>query len=379
MKTKYFLFIGMIISFLLSACGNTSTNKNREGITHFAYQETENGKWGIMSVEGEVVVQPTFQGMPTPVTDDMFFVPRQDGTYELHNINEPEKIINANYTDVSSFSEGKAFVTKQGEGISCINKQGNILFQLPQDINCIHSFTAGMALVVKGSNHDCRFGYIDERGKMKTSFSYSLASQFINGYAIVMEIGDDDNVYIIDHNLNKMTNINADNEEETIDVILEKFLLWYLGMDEKAIPYVANGGEFGLKNLKGEILLTANSRYKNIASLQNGYCAYQTDEGCGIMDYAGNMLIKEKYSVIAPNINKSKTFIACIDDKWGIVSMDGKQISPFNYDFIIGVPNSSNYLSIKNNTFFLITNIGKIKGQFNKINLEIIPVIESNI
>ena len=98
------------------------------------------------------------------------------------------------------------------------------------------------------------------------------------------------------------------------------------------------------------------------------------------MDSLGKILVEDKYAMIGScNINNSKTFVASMDGKWGIVSIDGKQISPFNYDAIVGIENSSNYLAVKNNTVFLLTSTGKTKRQFYNISLEVNSSIKSSI
>lgn len=375
MRTKYFLFIGMIISFFLSACGNTSANNSSE-VTHFAYQEAENGKWGIMSVEGEVVIQPTFQGMPTPVTDDMFFVPRQDGTYELHNINEPEKIINANYTDVSSFSEGKAFVTRKGENISCIDKKGNILFALSQDIKTAFVFLNKRSLVI---NEEEKWGYVDINGKIIIPCKYLFSTSFMNNHAVVVE--DEENIYLIDDNGNKITAVNADNKPETIFSIRDNLVAWAGDISNGVIPYVADGG-FGLKNAEKNIVVPANPKYQLITSSIYGYYIYRTENGYGVMDGTGKEIIKDKYPVISNfNLNNNGIFTACIDDKWGILSINSeKQLCPFEYDYITAISNNSSYfIGMKNRMFYLITKNGEIKKQFKQISTTIKVNVSQNI
>ena len=375
MKTKYFLFIGMIISFFLSACGNTNGNNSSE-VTHFAYQEVENGKWGFMSVEGEVVVQPTFQGMPTPVTDDMFFVPRQDGTYELHNINEPEKIINANYTDVSSFSEGKAFVTRKGENISCIDKKGNILFALSQDIKTAFVFLNKRSLVI---NEEEKWGYVDINGKIIIPCKYFFSTSFMNNHAVVVE--DEENIYLIDDNGNKITAVNADNKPETFFSIKDNLVAWAGDINNGVIPYVADGG-FGLKNAENSIVVPANPKYQLITSSIYGYYIYRTENGYGVMDGTGKEIIKDKYPVISNfNLNNNGIFTACIDDKWGILSINNeKQLCPFEYDYITAISNNSSYfIGMKNRMFYLITKNGEIKKQFKQIGTTIKVNVSQNI
>lgn len=370
MKTKYFLFIGMIISFLLSACSSKDS-----GMTHFAYQETENGKWGIMSVKGKVVIPPTFQDMPTPVTDDMFFVAREDGTYELHNINEPEKIVGTNYINVTNFSEGIAFVTRKGESISCIDKNGNTLYQLPQYIKRVSIPTEGIFYAV---NDKDKGGYINMQGKIIIPFQYDAGSPFVNGYAVALKYKEKSAI-VIDKNGNKITSINADTKESTFDAILSNYIMLEIGVYNDIVPYAADGN-FGLKNIHEKALLPANSQYKAISRSCGGYCVYQTSNGYGIMNDSGKILIKDKYSVIGScNTNNNGMFIASIDDKWGILSMDERQLCPFEYDYIESLLNSPYFIGIKEQTSFLITKTGEIKRQFKQAFFTIDDIVESDI
>lgn len=371
MKTKYIFILGIIISFFLSAC---NSKDDLGAMTHFAYQETQNGKWGIMGINGEIVVPPTFQGMPTPVSDGMFFVPRQDDTYELHSMEDPQKIIDANYTKVTNFSEGKAFVVREGENISCIDKNGDILFQLPPNITVAFSFINGLAPIQRDDN---LMGYIDSEGKNVIPFQYILGTHFLEEYAVAVFENDRENIYVIDKKGNKITRINGDVQEETQSTIGANISIWNYGIFNGVVPYVANGSDFGLKNINGEIILPASSQYKTISRSWGGYCIYQTEQGCGIMDDSGKILIKDKYSLISScNINNNKIFIACIDKKWGILSMDEKQLCPFEYDYIIGIFNSSKFVAVRDKKFFLITKTGEIERRFNNINMVLNAVVE---
>lgn len=376
MRTEYYLFIGMIMSFLLTACSSKDGDIDSD-ITHFAYQETENGKWGIMSTEGEIVVPPTFQNVPTVVTDDMFFVPRQDGTYELHSINEPEKIIDANYTDVTNFSDGKAFVTREGENISCIDKKGNVLFTLSQDIETAFNFlNKKRASII---NKEGRWGYIDMNGKVIIPCKYLFSTPFTHNYAIAVE--DDKTAYLIDSNGNKITTVNADKQQETLLLIQENLSSWMGDVNNGIIPYVADGG-FGLKTIEEKIIISASPKYKLITSFINGYYVYRTEKGYGVMDKNGKEIIKDKYPLISDfNLNNNGIFIACIDNKWGILSINNeKLLCPFEYDYITAISKSSSYfIGIKNQVIYLITKNGSIKRQFKQINATIKGIIERNV
>ena len=289
MKTKFFLFIGMIVSFLFTACSSKDS-----GMTHFAYQEVENGKWGVMSIEGKVVVPPTFQGMPTPVTDDMFFVSKEDGTYELHNINEPEKVIDANYTGITNFSNGKAFVVRKGENISCIDKKGNILYQLPENITQISKGNI-ISNTIAVMNEENQWGCMDENAKIILPIKCFYTTPFIyenNKYAMIMETKEDiPNVYFVSSKGEKTPNINADNTNQTALMIMG--LTSPSDLNNGIFPCISNGS-VGLKNLKGETIIPADGKYKMITGASCGYRIYRTEKGFGIMDNSGKVIIDDK-------------------------------------------------------------------------------------
>lgn len=374
MKTKFFLFIGMIVSFLFTACSSKDN-----GITHFAYQEVENGKWGFMSIEGKVVVPPTFQGMPTPVTDDMFFVPRQDGTYELHNINEPEKIIDANYKSVTSFAEGKAFVIQDTENILCINKAGNILYELPNDIIMASTFSNGRAVIAKNNNEIAaiKYGYIDEKGEMIIPCDYLSTTNFSNNFAVAAK-ANTNSICIINRNGVIIDKINDDVKNETFNSIIDNFQVW-TNINSNVIPYVANG-DFGLKEIKGNILLEANHRYRLITYLCNGYYVFQTNDGYGIMNESGEEIISDKYSLIG-GCNKDRCFTAGIpvngdSDKWGIYSINGSTLCTPMYNLIFAITNSPYFIAINDRDFFFITKEGKVLHHFYNVNFN--PILNIN-
>lgn len=360
MRINYLFIIGMV-SFLLSAC---SSKNSANGITHFAYQETENGNWGIISVEGEIVVPPIFHNITTAVTDGMFYTLNGNNDFELRNIDEPQKIVDI-YSSATWFSEGIAYTSKKGERISCIDKQGNILYQLPSDIVTVAAPANGMAVI---KNEEEKYGYINLQGEIIVPCKYQLAYPYHNEYALVME--DEENIYFIDTKGNKVTELCGDNKEETRYFIYNHISLWNHGIWDDVIPYVVDGNKFGLKKINGDIIVPANDKYKAITCSYNGFCIYQTANGYGIMNKFGETVVNDKYTFIsACNSNNSQTFIACNDDeKYGISSMHEELLCPFSYDNIISIENSSYYLGIKDKSLFIISETGEIKKDFYNLN-----------
>lgn len=362
MKTKCVFFLGMIISFFLSACDNTGANRNREGITHLAYQETENGKWGFVTTEGKIVVQPTFHGMPTSVTDDMFFVPRQNGTYELHNINEPEKIIDVNYTSVGAFYGGLAPVIKQGENISYINKQGEKVFELPNEIIQASSFQDGLAVVI---NEDDQFGFINMQGKIIIPLQYRFASPHQRGYALVMN--DKKDIYYINKKGEKVytiTDANGENE----DYIGNTFEIWINGIYENLVPYVTSEGTWGVKNINGQILVQANDEYKLTFITEKGYPIFVTNQGFGIMNKNGEIVIKDKYERIT--YCNGNFFIAKQGNEYTLLSMNETKLIPQTFTQISSINENCIY-GIYNGKSILLNKDCKILGEYSMLSYKI--------
>lgn len=349
----------MIIFLLCISCDKK--DYQNAGITHFAYQETENGNWGIISIDGEIITPPIFQGIPTPVTDDMFFVLRKNNTYELHNINNPDKIIEANFTGITNFSNGRAFVRKKDECISCIDKKGNVLYHLPENIQNVSAIFDGLSWAADNNN---KFGYINMFGENIIPFIYDATFPFVNGYGIVIK---DNDIFVIDKDGSKLTNINSD--EESFYNVMMNYSIWQAGIYNNIVPFMSKN-YFGLKNVQGKIILPADPKYKIITRSWGGYCIYRTENGYGIMTDSGKILINDKYTMIAScNANNNQMFTANIDGKWGILSMEENVLCPFTYDLILAIVNSNLFVGIKDNTYCLLTKTGEKIKDFHNINM----------
>lgn len=356
MNTKYLFIIIGIIQLLLSACNNKNNNT---GITYFAYQETENGKWGFVTNEGEVVVPPIFQSMPTAVTDDMFFVSRQDGTYELHNINEPEKIIDANYISVGAFSNGLApVVTKEERNISYINKEGEKVFNLPNDIIQASTFIENKAIIIDNNN---KFGMIDTKGNIVIPIQYRVAIPSRDGHILVMN--ENQEIYYINGNGEKIYNI-TDNNGENLDYVRDFFEIWVNGTSENLAPYVTSKGAWGIQNINGKIIVEANEKYKRIVMRDDGYSIFTTDKGDGIMDSKGNIIVKDKYESI--NYCNKEYFIAQQGNEYAILSINEKKVIPQTFSDILSI--DRNYIiGICNGKSILLNRKCKKLGEYSML------------
>ena len=81
------------------------------------------------------------------------------------------------------------------------------------------------------------------------------------------------------------------------------------------------------------------------------------------MDKKGKIVVQDKYDQISM-IRKNELFVACQKDKWGILTIDEKQLCPFSFDHISSTPGQY-FLGINkvedNLIYSLITKTGEIK------------------
>ena len=88
MNRRYlsFLVVAMFTIVLLS-CSKTE-NGNVEFIP---FQETADGQWGMLSMDGKVLFKEEFKNKPTIVRDGRFFVRTKEGIWEMYDATEKPK------------------------------------------------------------------------------------------------------------------------------------------------------------------------------------------------------------------------------------------------------------------------------------------------
>ena len=92
---------------------------------YLGFQSKNDSLWGLMNLNGEVLVKPTFKNKPFDVTQDRFFVQNADSLWELYSAEpEPKRIGSDQYASVGTFRHGLCPVSKPHEGLMYINVNG---------------------------------------------------------------------------------------------------------------------------------------------------------------------------------------------------------------------------------------------------------------
>lgn len=74
---------------ITSACSSESSSAEIEAL---AYRSSESGRWGIVSMDGEVIVRDYFKNEPTVAMDGRYFVKNDEGLWEMYDLStQPQK------------------------------------------------------------------------------------------------------------------------------------------------------------------------------------------------------------------------------------------------------------------------------------------------
>ena len=362
MNTKM-LFIPILLSSLFSC------SKPKDIISDYPFKERENDNWGLLSaVDGKVLIEDEFKYAPTVVTDDCFFVQRANGKYELYNTNNIKKVIDDGYVDIAAFSNGIAPVVKEGKCITVINKDGNILFELDKEYVSLSCFQDGISVFM---DSDGKVGYIDTKGKVVVPAQYAYGTIFCNGLALVKEN-------------DRLFEINLKGEKRPIDDEMAQAWVymgyqiqyWTHQVNDGHFSYVTEDDEWGIKNRKGENIIKASDKYKSIKVTNDGYFIFQTEDGYGIMDDKGEVIIRDNYDNI--NYCDENIFIACKDEKWGELSIkeDEQQLVDFRYEKLHKA--NSNFIGYKSNKYYLLSETGEEIGRYVNLLTDIDYFVQSD-
>lgn len=347
--------IYLFVILLLGGCTLESSITDMENeITHFPFKSTEDERWGLIGLDGTVLIENEFQEEPSPVINGMFHVKNENNNYEIYVADKSLKRVGNEYLSVGNFSSGLAPVVEKGQFVKYINQSGKTIFELKEykgeTIIAATEFQNDKAVFKTSSNH---YGFIDTKGKVILPPIYDYASLFYGEYAIVKK---EDKISLI-----------TEKGEEVIG--FDNHIICQLLPSEGVFPFVNEEEDAcGYMNLKGEKVIKENKRFKRGLNFINGHAVfynsnnevglidkkgnivirakYQNLIQCedilifkdndkeGLLDYEGNVILKAEYKDIIPFVKNNKFTYALDDDVWVLIDKEGREVNNNSYDKI---------------------------------------------
>lgn len=330
----------LLCALMFAGCGK----KNYRDMKYLVVQNEKKGNWSIIDAKGNMVADEEYNADDEVsfVYDGMYWV-KSGGAYSLYNIDNPKKpVVEKTWKRATMMSQGRSVVSNPGETIKLIDKNGDEVANLGENVRRVYGFPYdGPAAYQDGKSG--KYGYIDRDGKMVVQAKYDSWNVFCDGKALVevkSQKGDEETVIvkIINKNGKELGSFSKDKYTPLANVFTEGLLPVYrTGSKERRLEYL---------NEKGEVELTVSKSECNDNAYYNfvdGYAVFKNSERhCGLIDRKGETIIRPKYQNLIPLGNKR--FAAQKNQKYGVIDEEDNTIIDFDYDYIMHLTLAGNYI-----------------------------------
>ncbi len=372
MKTPKAMWCIWLLSLLLFiCCTEESGNKYEYSFEYLPIKETSDALWSVIDGNGEKVIVDEFPSsykLSKVYEKGRFFTKKNDGRINLYSVDQYKKpLAEIAWDNVTSFSNGRAFASRNGEPIQLIDLNGWIVKTLPKFITMVFPFSDGMARFYDTNNN---VGYLDTDGNIVIEAQYYKEStDFNSGYAIVYSATDIAEWSIIDKKGKITYTVPRDTYIKDSDAKFSDGLLAVCKQNEPGIVFldesgkevlhtlteerginhectfrdglavvacgldIANGKndyDYGVINSKGETIIRFG-KYKNILHLPNGLFAVQRGDFGGIIDKDENIIVPIDYDYISPYIIGENFMVGETSDAVVLVNKRGERVKTIKF------------------------------------------------
>ena len=177
---------------------------------------------------------------------------------------------------------------------------------------------------LRGFKRDGKYGFIDERGRLRIANRYEAIQPFKEGMAAVK----------LNHKWGFINSFEKLIIQPTYDSVGE-FI--------EGAAVVKRANQFGILRKDGKLILT--NRYDSIIRISSQQFIIISKALQGLADKEGQVLIEPKYDNIT--VLENNYLIAERDGKFGLISLNGLSTIPLVYDQLIYLPQKNQYLAKK--------------------------------
>ena len=282
---------------LLSSCGQKSAD-----LEYIPFRSSYDGRWGMISTDGKVLFDAEFNEMPQAAYCGRFFIKNNDGKYELYTADaKPQQVGGKTWADVSDFSDGLALAAEEGKPVAIINREGEQVADLSKidgkTILAAKGLYEGYAIV---ETEDGTKGIVDDGGKTIIAPGKYKELEYIGeGKCLALdkkfENAEKDQMVLQIISLKGKTlgelNTSKINLEGARSSESLQFVNGLLGAYD-------TDGRGGLINEKGEWVLQPSEKIKHVIAVKGDNFIYSGEDGMGVMDKNGEILIRGKYFML---------------------------------------------------------------------------------
>lgn len=283
-----------LMAMMVSCASENAGGDEKILIEYIAYQTEKDGKWGLIGLDGQVLVAPKWDETPTDAAQGRFFA-KEDSLYSLYTTDPtPQRVGDEKYKSAGIFCNGLCPVVKPGMWPQYIDRDGNVVIDCKEyggiGVENAGSFNEGLAKVELKNG---KLGFIDTSGKLVIPAKYGYVRTFQNGYCIVRydklsldsDVDDGYTWYVIDKKGNelfaaKSTTMDYDGDYQKNGLIMATYKD---GKEKKKV----------LVNAKGEKVLALEC--DDAGELKGDLFVFERNGMWGVMNIKGEVVVPAKY------------------------------------------------------------------------------------
>lgn len=329
-RTSSFLFA--LIVCMVCSCGGRKSLV--EKVEYLPFQSEEDGRWGMISPEGDVLFEEEFERRPTIAFNGRFFVENSDGLYEIYTADEkPKQVGEAVYKQIAPFTEDVTVAVEPNKGVTLIDLDGRQVADLSvlaeKKVQGVFSFSDGLAIF---ETTEGLRGAIDTKGKVVIQPEYAYLSSCVNGkllaiekrYKSALEEGNTEKI---------IATILDDTGSEISSFSCKKF------SDVGALqPYADNlllvneakeDHRQGLIDFSGEWVMKPTDKIKYVLDVSNDLVIYGNGDKVGLRQLKGEGIIRPKFDYMyfaADDILCALDESKDIDKRYALYDLQGERI-----------------------------------------------------
>lgn len=264
-------------------------------------------QWGFIGVDGKFAIIANYL-RATVFSDDLAWVVSENAAPSCINTKGELKFTLTNAEEVKIFSDGLAAfkeINDAGEEKwGFVDKEGKV--KINAQFSNVGSFIDGKCPI---SNPDGKWGYIDKEGKLVINHQFDGAESFFNGFAVVESGGK---AGLIDANGKYKINPQFSDMQSDGDLFL-----------------VEQDGKFGWTDKEGKIII--NPQFSKAFPFTNGnLAAVQTGKSYGFINKEGKIVINPQFDMALPFNGKLALVIS--SNKIGFIDNEGKYVINPQFD-----------------------------------------------
>lgn len=307
--------LAFVCLLVLSSCSN------KPELEYIPVQLEKDGPTVLMNAKGEVVDPGLSKKEVCKEVIDGYFIvsKRTDDSYKesLWKMgSQPEEVPGmSGFYDIRYLGEGLYGVRKKDESkVDVVNTKGEVQFTLPKkDYSISGMFMDGIIMIYSydEENFESKYGYMDKEGNMIVKPTYTEATVFNEGLAIVCK---DEKYSIIDKTGAVVAKIASSVEPRD-------------GFCFGMAPARKGNDSWGFINRDGEFTKFP-AKVDRIREYNEDYVVVEKDDKAGVMTHDGEVIIRCKYSSVK-FVTASSFLCAKDSDKGGyeIMDSDGDRIA----------------------------------------------------